>query len=70
MRIVLNRDRRSSTEEMRKELEMLEVNKQVVKDVLVWIFKMEKDLLPSYLQKFIRKCSDVHVYNTRRAGNF
>jgi len=70
MRIVLNRDRRSSTEEMRKELEMLEVNKQVVKDVLVWIFKMEKDLLPSYLQKFTRKGSDVHVYNTRRAGDF
>jgi len=69
MRIVLNRDGRSSTEEM-KELEMLEVYKQVVRDVMVWNFEMEEDLLPSCLQKFIRKGSDVHEYNTRRAGDF
>lgn len=54
MRIVLHKDR-CSAKVMRKELTMLEVGKQVLMDVLIWIFKIEKDLLPNYLQKFIRK---------------
>ena len=65
-RIVLNRDRRSNVEEMCHELGVMLIRKEVISDILIYLFKIENNMLPKYLQKFLKKNREIHRYGTRQ----
>ncbi len=50
--------------------QLFSVKQSIVFNVLIFIFKLQNGLLPSYLQKNYKMVSEVHNYNTRARNNF
>ena len=55
---------------MLKALGYLTVEKEVHRDVLTFIYRLENKLLPGYLEGLVKKNKDVHHYPTRQADDF
>lgn len=70
MRIILNCDKTTSIRCMLHRLGWLSVDKMVEKATMCLIFKITKNILPSYLRNFLSKRSDIHSYSTRTREHF
>lgn len=70
MRILLNMDRYAKINVMLKKLEWLNVKNLILFLVLIFIFKVQNNLLPSHLKQLIVLNSDQHNYLTRNKNNF
>lgn len=70
MRAVLKKKRSENIGSMLKELGYLSVENEIKRDVLTFIYRLEHNLLPVYLDCLVQKNSDVHNYSTRQARDF
>lgn len=65
LRIILNCDRYASVAGMLKSLELMSVRQRIYFDVLMLIYKVQHNLLPSYLSRFFNKVDTVQPYALR-----
>lgn len=70
LRAVLNKRRTENVNNMLQEMGYLTIEKEIKRDVLTFIYRLENKLLPSYLSKLVMKNSEVHKYETRQADKF
>ena len=65
IRCILNCNRYTSIKKMLNKLEWLNVRNGLLLNVLVFIFKLDKGLLPKYFSEYMVRNKDIHNYNTR-----
>ena len=70
LRAVLKKRRSERVSDMLQEIGYLMVGREVERDVLTFIYRLENGLLPSYLNQLVMKNCDVHQYLTKQASNF
>lgn len=70
MRVILRCSKYTKTSLMLDALQWLSIKETVYFNTLIIIFKIVKNLLPSYLSRFIVYTYNVHNYGIRSAGNF
>ena len=70
MHIILKCNRYTKINEMLKCLDWLNVKELVEMQTMLFIFKMIKGKLPSYLGSNFLMCSDIHCYNTRGRNKY
>lgn len=67
-RIILNANKDIRTDEIRKKLQWSSVNKELYVDTMTFIYRIEKRMMPDYLQT--KKNSDIHQHETRGRNKF
>lgn len=70
MRAILNCDKFTSKSVMLSNLNWLNVKNYCKYQVLIFIYKLENNLLPGGLNNLVKKNSEVHDYNTRQKDWF
>lgn len=70
MRIILGMSRYTSSKFMRSCLKWMSVKQRIFFNVLVLVFKIKNNLVPKYLQKYIRYNSEVIKKNLRNKNDF
>ena len=70
LRAVLNKRRTENVNNMLQEMGYLTIEKEIKRDVLTFIYRLESQILPGYLGKLVIKDSDLHQYETRQANKF
>lgn len=69
MRVILRCNKRTSISSMLNNLQWLSVSQKIELNVLIFIFKMIKGLMPDYLFKFVHFNHEIHSYNTKNKNN-
>lgn len=64
-RAILRRGRRERVRGMMDELGYMPLEDEIKRDVVTFVFKIEKGTMPEYLDRFIVRNNEVHSYNTR-----
>lgn len=70
MRTILNYTRYEPINNMLKSLSWLNVEQCFKYQLLIFIYKIEHGLQPSYLQDFLKRNNEIHNYYTRHQDNF
>ena len=70
MRIILKCARLTHIKDMLERLNWLNITQLIKLNVLLFVFKMKNDMLPSYLCNNLKYISDSQPYNLRSAQNF
>ena len=69
MRAILRTNRFRSIKSMLEELEWLNVRDELTVSILVFIYKLDKGMLPTYFNSYVVRGKDVHSYSTRIKDN-
>ena len=70
MRAVLNKGRSENVKELLNELGYLTVDTEIKRDVLTFIYRIENNMVPGYLECLVRRNRDVCGYVTRQMEQF
>lgn len=70
MRVILKCSIYTRINDMLKCLNWMNIENFLKYNVLVFIHKINKGIVPDYLKNILTKLRDVHNYNTRRIDNF
>lgn len=70
MRIILRCHRRTKIADMLEILQWLSIKQRVYLNTLVFVFKLVRNILPSYMNKYLVYNKDIHNYETRIVNNF
>lgn len=70
MRVILNCDRYTPISNMLDQLGWISVEQSIERANLILIYKIEKNLVPTYLKSFLVKRSNLHNYPVRSAENY
>lgn len=68
MRIILNCDYLTPIDFMLKELNWLSIKQKILYNVILMVFKMKNNLLPTYLSNKLIYANEIHNRNTRNSG--
>ena len=69
LRVILNRARDTSIASMHQEADLLSVRQRIKYNVLLFMFKATKDLLPPYITNQLAYVADVQPYALRSNQN-
>lgn len=70
MRHVLNRNKYARIVDLQQKLDLLPGKNQIFCDIIVFIFKIEVNMISNYLMELTTKRADVHSYRTRSSNDF
>lgn len=70
LRIILKCNRYTSIRTMHESLNWMYVEDRIYLLCMTFIYKMNKNMLPSYFAEFISYNNNIHSYNTRHNDNF
>lgn len=69
MRIILGCRWDTNIKEMLINLEWLNVHELLMYQMFIFVYKMINGLMPSYFNKYVIRCNEIHSYNTRGRDN-